>query len=612
MKYFMSKKHTAFCRIAVLLSILASCSTGLSNFNENYASVKIKVFDSVCGEPIKEPSVLSVYEAGKNSLIYDNAAVVNGSVNLVIKKKQCYDFRLKGEKNKLSASVIENYYIGEENSQLITMIQREPQHGAETEAPSVTSVLLNGEVFTDGGFWYTNTSTQIMVLKVEFRSPVRPIQSVPSNGNFGCAFAVGSSPSARNSIAEVAPVCVQEADGSWKCTATFSLDEISFNSGVDNLVITAYDFAGNRVERHINSVSFTERRPATRTIQGASVQGFRVEMRRFPESLRLFGAEEESGAMNDMRYATANTSSHDVVLWFSIKDYASKDLPIRGFDIYRREQGKTNWVSVQRRQYARDYSGPQNLSPAFKVYEGFHSGYDTDSSLEEGVTYEYKISAFTDTEHCIESPVGTARLLPANTIMLESPADNGFVKKSELDDLSFSFRITNPSIWENKLANFFDFGLRIARKDSDKEIVFAGKITVDLNAEEGERLTLRTAQGNQFSDIDFKELKVRGLVAPDLSESDLLTYKDGVVTIHPKYLNTSVFNHPKYQSKTFETGYTYCWDIFDWGKHPDETYDDEPAVFGAIWNDNTSESFANGLRYASSANGNFYFKITDE
>ena len=105
---------------------------------------------------------------------------------------------------------------------------------------------------------------------------------------------------------------------------------------------------------------------------------------------------------------------------------------------------------------------------------------------------------------------------------------------------------------------------------------------------------------------------MRGLVAPDLSESDLLTYKDGVVTIHPKYLNTSVFNHPKYQSKTFKTGYTYCWDIFNWGKHPDETYDDEPAVFAAIWNDNTSESFANGLRYASSANGNFYFKITDE
>lgn len=610
MKYFMSKKYTAFCCIAVLLSFLSACSNELPP-DGTYAYVKVKVLDSVCGEPITENSVLNIYDAGEHSSKYGNISVVNGEASFALKKNRSYDFRLKGEKNKLAASVIENYFIDEKNMQLVSMIQREPQHGAETEAPSVESVLLNDNPFEDGGFWYSAPS-QNMILKVVFRSPSRPIQSVPSNGNFGCSFAVGSSPSARNGIAEVSPDCVKELDGSWTCTAVFTLDEISFCSGVDNLVITAYDFAGNRVEKHINSVSFTERRPAARTIEGATIKGFRVEMHRFPTSLRLFGAEEEAGALPYRGQGTGTSSSHEVILWFSIKDYANRDLPIRGFDIYRRKQGESKWVSVQRKQYAKDYSGPQNLSAAFKAYEGFHTGYDTDSSLEEGVTYEYKISAFTDTEHSLDSPVGTARLLPANTIELESPADNGFVKKSALDDLSFSFRITNPSLWENKIADFFSFGLRVTRKDSDKEVVFAGDISVDLNAEEGERLTFKTASGNEFRDRDFKDLKRGGFIASDAQESDYLSYKDGIITIKPEYLKAQIFNHPKFQSKTFETGVTYCWDIYNWGKDPVENYDDEPAVFAAIWGNNTSESFANGLRYASSANGGFYFKITDE
>jgi len=611
MKYFMSKKCAVLCCTAVLLGVLSTCSTDIPNTDNTYASVKIKVLDSVCGSPITEDSALTVFEARKHSIKYDTIPVVNGEAELSLKKNRAYDFRLKGEKNKLAASVIENYFIDEKNMQLVSMIQREPLHGAETEAPRVKTVLLNDKPFSDGDFWFS-TFTQQMILKVVFSSPVRPIQSVPSNGNFGCSFAVGSSPSARNGIAEVSPYCVKEPDGSWECTAVFTLDEISFRNSIDTLVITAYDFVGNRVEKHINSVTFSERRPAYRTIDGASIQGFRVEMHRFPVSLRLFGEESEASATTYRHQGASNSSSHEVILWFSIKDYVNRDLPIRGFDIYRRRQGSPKWILVQKKQYAKDYSGPQNLSPAFKAYKGFHTGYDTDSSLEEDVTYEYKIAAFTDTDHYLESPVGTARLLPANTIELESPADNGFVKKSALDDLSFSFRITNPSLWENKIADFFSFGLRVTRKDSDKEVVFAGDISVDLKAEEGKRLTFKTSIGNQFTDLDFKDLKQRGFIDSDVQESDYLSYKDGIITIKPEYLKAQIFNHPKFQSKTFETGVTYCWDIYDWGKDPIENYDDEPAVFAAIWGNNTSESFANGLRYASSANGGFYFKITDE
>lgn len=625
--YSFFKSAAALCCIGVLISMLTACPNGQTQTQpqQKHAVVTVNVLDSVGGVPITEPTILTIHKAGSTSSNDERVQVINGTTQLKLLKNQRYDLRLKGKENGRAASVIENYWVRTMDVQTITMIQRTIQVGAQPEAPSIQSVTLNGKPFEDGGVW-AGTTSQTMQLKIEFRSPSRAIQARPTDTNFGCAVGIGSSPSFHNNIATVSPVCERDTDGSWKCTATFSFDKISFPDEVNNFVITAYDLAGNRVERHINAIEFNERRPGLKTMEGASIQGFRVEMHRYPHSLKLFTLSEQQGAQpRGILPHNGESTTHEVLLWFKVKDSAEQDLPIRGFYIYRRQRGQPNWTLVGRKQYAADYNGEQD--ERYPSYKGVHLGYDTDPSLEEGVTYEYKVRPFIDGSHSLDSPTATARLLPASTIALISPADNDAVKKSELDNLSFSFRITNPDIWDNRLADYFSFGLLITEKASTQNVIFAGKVSVYLNAAAGNRLGLQYAVSGNPKEYSFKDLQERGLIPESAVEDDFISYRNGIVTIHPRYLKTAAFNHPLFKDAKFTTGCTYGWDILDWGKDARNISDNEPAAFTAVWlskdadgNEipypteplSSSESFVSHLRYPGSLNGQCYFKVIEE
>lgn len=586
-------------------------------------AVIVNVLDSVGGVPIMDATQLTAYKTGTTIPAYGPVTVSNGTARLYLPKDECYDLHLSGKKNKRAASIIENYWVRSDSAQTVTMIQRMIQKGAEPAAPSIQSVTLNGSPFEDGGVW-AGTVNQKMQLEIVFRAPSRAIQTMPSNGNFGCAVGIGTAPSSRNNIASTSPVCTHEADGSWTCTANFSFDRLSFPDEFNDFIITAYDIAGNRTERHINSIEFKERRPGLKTMAGAAITDFRVEMHRFPHSLKLFSVPEQSSIRPfGIRAHNGESNTYEVLLYFRIRDAASYDLPIRGFYIYRRKQGESQWVRVGRKQYAADYTGEQD--PNYPSYRGQHLGYDTDPSLKEGVLYEYKVAPYIDGSHSLDSPTATASLLPANTIQLEYPADNGAVKKSELKNLHFSFKITNPAIWYT--ADSFSFGLFITEKTSTAKIVFAGKVTMYPKAAKGERLKLQYAVSGNPQEYSFADLQQRGFIAASAQEDDFIAYENGLVTLKPSYLTDKRFNHTLFKDETFKTGVTYSWDIFNWGKDPKADYDDEAAVFKAEWQSkdidghpipppteplSTSESFANGIRYASSLNGRYFFRITDE
>lgn len=628
------KSYTALCSLCALVCFFTACpnanipsrgDSGAHNNNNRGTVITVTVLDSVGGTLLSEPTTLTVYKADTVSLACTPVTITNGTAQLYLPKDQCYDLHLSGKKDKRAASVIENYWVRGEQAQTVTMIQRAVQIGAVTQAPSIQSVTLNGIPFEDGGVW-AGTVGQTMRLQIICKAPSRAIQARPTDWNFGCAVGIGEAPSSRNNIAAVSPVCERDTDGSWKCTANFAFDAISFLNEFNDFIITAYDLAGNRVERHINSIEFKERRPGLKTMTGSVIGDFRVEMHRFPHSLKLFSIPDQSNIRPfGIMPHNGESNTYEVLLYFRIKDSSSNDLPIRGFNIYRRKQGEAEWVHVGRKQYTKDYIGEQD--PRYPAYKGLHLGYDTDPSLEEGVTYEYKVAPFIDSSHHRDSPIATARLLPANTIQLEYPADNGAVKKSELDNLSFSFRITNPAIWENRLADSFSFGLFITEKTSTEKIVFAGSITVHLKAAEGERLHLLCSVSGNPQSYSFADLQRRGVIAAGAQEDDYISYENGLITVKPAYLKEKRFNHPLFKDEMFQTGVTYAWDIFNWGEKPKHTYDDEPAVFKAEWlskdvdgNEipasvepkSSSESFASGLRYASSLNGQCYFKITDE
>ena len=621
--YSFFKCTATLCCIGALVCLFAACPTGQTQPQQKPATVTVNVLDSSGGVSITERTMLTVYNAGTTTSACEPVTVTNGTAQLSLLKGQRYDFSLSGTENGRAASVIENYWVRNTDVQTVTMIQRKIQTGAQPKAPSIQSVTLNGQPFEDGGVW-AGAPGQTMRLQIIFKSPSRAIQARPTDTNFGCAVDIGTSPSFHNNIASVSPVCERDTDGSWKCTANFAFDRISFPDEFNNFIITAYDVSGNRVERHINSIEFKERRPGLKTIEGATIQGFRVEMHRYPHSLNLFNTHKQIRPLGIAPH-NGESNTYEVLLWFQIKDIASQDLPIRGFYIYRRKQGQTEWALVGRKQYAADYNGEQDSR--YPSYMGFHLGYDTDPSLEEDVTYEYKVAPFIDGSHRIESPIATARLLPASTLQLITPVDNGVVKKSELNNLSFSFKITNPAIWDNQLADAFTFGLLITEKTSSENVIFAGKVSVYLKEAAGKRLKLQYAISGDPKEHRFTELQDRGFIPPDVVEDDLISYSNGIITIHPRYLKTPEFNHPLFKDATFNTGCTYGWDILDWGKDAKDILDNEPAAFTAVWESkdpsghtipypreplSSSESFVSHLRYPGSLNGQCYFKVIDE
>ncbi|MEL3906183.1 MAG: dentilisin complex subunit PrcA [Treponema sp.] len=591
---------------------------------EDPVPVTIEVIDSVGGSFIAAQSVLTVYEHGNTVPVWNAVPITGGKLNLILSYGKTYDLELAGRKNVLAASVLENYPVRTRTAQTITMIQRVPQMGADIQAPSIERITLNNRPFTDGA---ECTGGSHETLEVIFYAASRAVQQAPKAGNFGCAFAIGSSASSLNNITAASIKSTMQPNGIWKCIAQFDLSSVIFLNETDDMSITAYDLAGNRVERRINAVTFKEKRPAPYTLKGAIIKNFRVEMHRYPHSMRTYNVYSPLDVQPaGLERHRGRSTSSQTQIWFLIKNPTGDiDIPIRGFDIYRREQGTAEWKLTTRKKYNGESTGFRSNDPQFTAQNGYHFGYDTDNSLTEGTVYEYKIIVYGGTDERAESYITSASLLPACSILLEYPADSGTVKKSELASFSLSFRLTNPSLWEQKKADFFSFGVLITDRTSDESVIFAGKISIALKAPQGKQLLLNYTAGTQTKSLTLAEIQEAGLIDGSITENDLINYKDGVITLKPAYLRTGGFNHPHYAGAQMKAGHTYSWDIFDWGADPLSPFDNEPAAFASMWYHknadgaalktkpfSTSESFANILRSAGSLNGHTFFTVTNE
>lgn len=608
-------RHSLRSILSIVLLCIIGCNQGLEPQRKNSlpphtdgsSRISIEIVDSVCGTLIREDTVLSIYDSETQQQVLDPITISHGKETLSLLKGKCYTFKLAGKRNRLAASTLENYAVTKD-TQNLTLIQRVPQMGSAVEAPSITDITLNGRTFTDNQHCSNDAGT---VLQVVFRAPSRAIQPAPKAGNFACAFGIGSSASAYSKVRETTPVCEYNPDGSWTCTAQFSLENIPFLSGTEMFSITAYDLAGNRIERHINNVTFKNNLIGGAYVPDSiSIQDFQVEMIRYPHSLRLFAAQEHALRPFGLQPHDGRSTSYETKLWFSVK-HLGANVPITAFEIYRRDKGQESWERVQRKQYTSKYSGADTAAGFPPSYKGKHLAYDT-TPIEEGKEYEYYVKVFIDKDHFITSPIGTVRLLPACTIRLVSPADNTVVKKSELKALSFTFQLTNPALWEKEQARYFDFGILITERTAEDKKIFAGKMTIALNADTGNRLSIQLSDKKNYR---LSKLKEKGILPESIAEDDIVSYHNGYVTLKPAYLVQQLNNTNTIPE--FKSGHTYSWEIFDWEYN-------EPARFVAVWftkdwNGNsltkaklhTSESLANRLRSAGSLNGHFYFTVTD-
>ena len=400
---------------------------------------------------------------------------------------------------------------------------------------------------------------------------------------------------------------ISMTDSAVQQQARFQWD---FPSGVYDLTLVAYDVAGNRLERHqlvsIESAKMMKGiNPGFDTDKDerkVKFENFRVSIFRWPIKMNLFENKEYFENLFGMPWTeyTPPEGQGDVIKspssYIAIgRGYIGDALGpvnISGVDLYRRcvEDG-TPFKKV-------GSTIPQFKATAF-------GSMDTDFTIEEGKTYQYKMVAFIDegnsveTEYLAEIKVpaafmyfldsikvsgqgggvsdGAVYKYNANKIDKDIPVlktkkypSNTPDKDKERIKIDYSARVSNPDIWNKDYAEELDFGITLYARNND--VIFASKCAIVFDEDGNEELLVYLPlNGRYFSLKDLIEMKI---VPSSYSIEDLVTFNKstGQLTIKDAYLRIGAFNWEGLYggdgSFNYEAGNTYYWDIVSWGGYP--------------------------------------------
>ena len=386
--------------------------------------------------------------------------------------------------------------------------------------------------------------------------------------------------------------------------------KFNFPSGVFDLVLVAYDVAGNRLERHqLVSIEacrmFEGQNPGFDTDDDSrkvKFENFRVSMFRWPIKMNIFENKEHFENLFGMPWTeytppdgqgdAIKTPSTYIVIG---RGFIADDLDvvnIAGVDLYRRcVDDNTPFKKV-------GSTIPQFRASAF-------GSMDTDFTLEEGKTYQYKMVAFVDegssleTEYLAEVKVPPSFLYFLDSIKVEGQGGgvpNGTVykynankidkdipmlktkkypkntpdKDKERIKIDYSARVSTPKLWDKDYADEIEFGMTLYTRNG--EVVFASKCAVVFDDDEGEVLLVYLPLMGKYATL--RELIDMKIIPRHYTMEDLVTFnkETGVLTIKDKYLRVEAFNWGQLYGGTatfnYEAGNTYYWDIVNWGRIP--------------------------------------------
>ncbi len=579
------------------------------------STVEVKVFSAV-GQSVVAGTKVSAYEAGTPTAIETKTSDENGACTFTLETGKFYDFVAKMPGR--CASRVQNYYVLGADGEKLQMVQRVGTVGEKHEAPRVIDVKLqyDGETPSELKPGDTLEGSKIRTtskLIVRFDLPSKLIgMGEGSNGNFNIACEVGRSATAlSNFITSNLSNTTADLEGFY--TAEISLKNAGIPNGKDTLFITAYDTAENRVDYRL-PLNFLAKTDAAIDLTGASIEHFYINTQRYPRPLNTFGTPRRDSfdrtlgnPSHDDLVTTFGVPKHDnretsfrTLMTFWVKDKNGKDLPISGYEIYRRvyEEGAgpfENWKRVATKLYNGPNKGYQTSDPN-NIFVGRHWGNDTDNDLTEMTVYQYKIVAFTDNKNRIESPIATTALYPAFNLKLVSPSDNGMIRLNDIKNTEFKFKLSDTRLWDAKYSDSFTFGLIVSEKSNLATVPYCVKLRYNFNAVDDERLS--------FSDWDSKAKKAYWRTLKDLKTEwlddthdyavpgtirveDLISFdkSSGVVTIKAALLNRGYFNswNRKAFGDAMEAGANYQWDVQDYGDNAGSVKDDVSASFLKEW-----------------------------
>ena len=381
-----------------------------------------------------------------------------------------------------------------------------------------------------------------------------------------------------------------DEQGRFHTQAIFDLRDYDLVDDNHVLVLSAIDRAGNRVSRDVRFSSKSGAPVPGATLAdscrfeylsaSASTWGTSLELQSRSPGMRALGPGEQGHVTGA------------VAVYFGIvrKDTGMPE-PLLGFHVYRSDDAGASFRLVGSRNYG-------NLDTGSNLF------WDTDSALETGTGYIYKVTAFTEAGAANELSAVTApvTLMPAFSIDLASPADGAHISSGGTPTLKF--RISTPGLWNPVVSDSFTFSP--VMKDKQGSLRFRSVLRYDLV----NRSLFFVSPDSDFFAAGYAEDEDWLLIASGDDVRPFLEFDAtrGIVTLKPGLL-AAEYNLMQTGDFVAEAPVTYEWNImgldintapmFTKDRMADSGIPDSPFV---SYSSSYSDSYTRG---ADSTNGWF-------
>lgn len=526
-------------------------------------TVTFLVSDGVNGSGV-DGSYLNVYTS-KDGVLKNATPILirNGKAMVNLKKDEYYEFRIAGQTEEHSpiryaASNVSSYYL-QESTKIVPIIQRPLQRITKSaEAPELTELKFDQDVLNVAqekevtemqDFTATvKTSSHIEKLKLYRASPAPML---------GVGFVPTKAEEKNNLYVFTADNISENTKGSdGKYTSSWKWDTkdvlLTKEEYVD-VVLVFYDIASNRLERHVRLKNTTT--AAIPDDGEISISEMKLDFTRYPTQSLIYSVDKDEGTGTGGHY-TAEIS-------FYVKK-GEEYVICKAFDLYRKcLDDATSDFTVVKHIVNKQLIQGQEGAP--------HKIYESDGSLEDGKTYEYKVVSYTNdgTKSVLNSaPSLKVKVPKSTTLFLQYPVFDS-IALSEAENLGFTFKFSNPDLLQD--AKEIKMGLMIAERtgtyiygskfkyvfadsqsNGNPELYFATKLDAKLDGQ----VYLGTGYSKKASNFTNKSLQ------------DLITVdkESGTVKIKKDFLLIDSVNMPQQgKSVTYKKGVAYHWDVLDWG-----------------------------------------------
>ena len=523
--------------------------------------------DGVNGSPV-DGSYLNISKTNTQETP-KRILVKNGKAKTNLKKSSYYDFKVEGRNDKYAAkkyaaSNVISYYIGTE-PKVVPIVQRALERvTVKAEAPVVDKLTFDSTQVTAGTLTTSDTLKQISI-EVTTAAPIEKLRFTTPLPMLGVGFVPSTYDVNRSGVISGTMAKESEKSGDkWKATCAWNSD-ISLVKEED-VVIVLYDVASNRLEYHLRikptNVAMTED-------DKISINEMSLEFRSFPTPSTLYSVGQDEGTKNSSQYRAS-------VFFRARKD--NSDVPVKAFDLYRKcKEDGGDFKLVKHVTYK---------TPSVSADNRKHIATDTDSGLEDGKTYEYKVIVYTnDNKKSVltSSNVISVKVPKSTSLLLDYPLRQT-ITSTEAENLGYVFKFSNPEIL--KEATEMKLGLFISDRtgttlhiskfryvfndtDGKPEVYFATKGDAQPPTIPGKPETQYEYTNYSMKRSDITDIKLEDLIS--------VNREKGIVKIQKDFFTISKINHTTICPINYKKGEAYYWDMVDYGKVDQSDHDDEPC-----------------------------------